>query len=201
MRSPPSVYFCRPYFWSLVDLIILYSQLRPDADFSEELGPPVIRGSWKTEPELSSHKTSTSLPTRQKGSPLRSNVFPTSRSAGTPRSDTDLSSDDYTSSDSEQVGELSLSRGMKRLTNRGSKPTQDHLSSMDNQVRFYGKSSCLKLIKPTRKLRDQHVNRMIGGEECSYLPCDSAGTINTAALRRPEFWTTPPVSLWPYSGP
>lgn len=133
------------------------------------------------------------------GSPsrcLQSNALPLYRSAGTPRSDTDLSSDGYTSSDSEQVGELSLSRGMKRLTIRGLEPTQDHRPIADNQVRFHGKSSCFKLIEPTRKLRDEHVSR-VTGEERSCSSRDSTSPINAAALRRPEFWTTPPVSLVP----
>lgn len=164
---------------------------------------------------MSSHEKSTSpsaSSSRPKGSPSRSlHSIPLSsskaairstcisshslRSAGTPRSDTDLSSDDFTSSDSEEVGELSLSRGIKRLTIRGLEPTQDHLPLGDNQIRFHGKSSYFKLIEPTRKLRDQHVNRVIGGEEHSRSTRDSTSPINAAALRRPEFWTTPPVSL------
>lgn len=84
---------------------------------------------------------------------------------------------------------------MKRLTMRGLEPTQDHRSLADNQVRFHGKSSCFKLIEPTRKLRDEHVNRVTGGEERNRSTRDSTSPINAAALRRPEFWTTPPVSL------
>lgn len=87
---------------------------------------------------------------------------------------------------------------MKRLTIRGLEPTQDHHPLADNQVRFHGKSSCFKLIEATRKLRDEHVNRVTGGEERSRSIRDSTSPINAAALRRPEFWTTPPVSLGTY---
>ncbi|KAI9569698.1 fungal-specific transcription factor domain-containing protein [Boletus coccyginus] len=163
-----------PFAWSkqhAFSLIVAYSQLRPEADFSGELGPSVFRDAWKT----------------PSGS-LQSNALPPSR-------DTDLSSDGYTSSDSEEVGELSLSRGMKRLTIRGLEPTQDHRSSADNQVRFHGKSSCFKLIEPTRKLRDEHVNRVTTGDKRSCSSRDSTSPINAAALRRPEFWTTPPWEL------
>lgn len=84
---------------------------------------------------------------------------------------------------------------MKRLTIRGLEPAQDRRPFTDNQVRFHGKSSCFKLIEPTRKLRDEHVNRVTGGDERSPSSRDSISPINAAALRRPEFWTTPSVSL------
>ena len=120
------------------------------------------------------------------------------RSAGTPRTDSDLSSDAYTSSESEEIGELSLSRGMKRLTIRGLEPTQEHGSLRDSQVRFHGKSSCFKLIEPTRKLREEHMNRVIQG---AYSPDgesrsspESTRSVSSPPIRRPEFWTTPPVS-------
>ncbi|KAF8134641.1 fungal-specific transcription factor domain-containing protein [Boletus edulis] len=199
-RGPP-----KAYITSLEDRLekmqALLKRLRPEADFSEELGPLVIRDSWKTDPEpprvsppLEKSTSPSASSVRHKGSPSgrsRSNALPSSRSTRTLRSDTDLSSDGYTSSDSEEVGELSLSRGMKRLTIRGLEPTQDHRPITDNQVRFHGKSSCFKLIEPTRKLRDEHVNRLTGGEERSCSSRDST-PIDAAALRRPEFWTTPP---------
>ncbi|KAG9316662.1 fungal-specific transcription factor domain-containing protein [Chiua virens] len=182
----------------------LLKRLRPEADFSEELGPPVVRDSWKTDPEPLPHNSpqekSASPPAssfRSKTSPsrsLQSNVPPSASATWrTSRSDSDLSSD--TSSESEEVGELSLSRGMKRLTVRGLEPTQDQCSLRDNQVRFHGKSSFFKLIEPTRKLRDEHVNSFTGGEERSRSSRDSTSPINAAALRRPQFWATPSWEL------
>ncbi|KAH0827908.1 hypothetical protein J3R83DRAFT_3537 [Lanmaoa asiatica] len=194
-RGPP-----KAYITSLEDRLekmeTLLKRLRPEADFSEELGPPVIRDSWKTDPEPSCRMSPHEKSTSPSASCSRLNGSPSSwRSAGTPRSDTDLSSDDYTSSESEEVGELSLSRGMKRLTIRGLEPTEDHRSLADNQVRFHGKSSSFKLIEPIRKLRDEHVSRITGVEEHSRSSRDSASPITAAALRRPEFWTTPPWEL------
>jgi hypothetical protein len=122
------------------------------------------------------------------------------RSAGTPRTDTDLSSDAYTSSESEEVGELSLSRGMKRLTIRGLEP--EHGLSTDGQVRFHGKSSCFKLIEPTRKLREEHMNRVIQGAHSpdgeSRSSPESTSSVSFTPIRRSEFWTTPPVSVYSY---
>ena len=178
-------------------LTVTFTQLRPEADFFNELGPPVIRDSWKTDTE---HPLRTS-PHEKSTSPSASSFRHKSlRTAGTPQSDTDSSSAGYTSSDSEEVGELSLSRGMKRLTIRGLEPTQDHHPFTDNQVRFHGKSSIFKLIEPTRKLRDEHVHRVAGGEQ-SRSTRDSTSPINAAALRRPAFWRTPQVSLGTCFGP
>ncbi|KAG6333681.1 hypothetical protein ID866_5411 [Astraeus odoratus] len=190
-------------------------QLRPEEDFSEELGPPVVRDSWKSDPapvrRPSPHEQSTSppaIPSTLKDSPsapLRPGPAPSvshtvlssstanihsRRSGGTPRTDTDLSSDGG-SSDSEEVGELSLSRGMKRLTIRGLEPAQENSYLADSQVRFHGKSSWFKLIEPTRKLRDEHVYRVTGGAESSVFPPDNNNPVNAAATRRPQFWTTP----------
>ncbi|KAF8844397.1 hypothetical protein BDN67DRAFT_1008235 [Paxillus ammoniavirescens] len=219
-RGPP-----KAYITGLEDRLekmeALLKRLRPESDFSEELGPIVVRDSWKTDPEpprrLSPHETSSSpsVPSlRLKGSPsgsLRCSALPpvgvsnainssgassrSLRSAGTPRTDTDVSSDGYTSSDSEEIGELSLSRGMKRLTIRGLEPAQDNLSLPDSQVRFHGKSSCFKLIETTRKLRDEHIHRVTGADERNQSSRDNATPVNTAALRRPEFWTTPSWEL------
>ncbi|KIK97752.1 hypothetical protein PAXRUDRAFT_135686 [Paxillus rubicundulus Ve08.2h10] len=216
-RGPP-----KAYITGLEDRLekmeALLKRLRPESDFSEELGPRVVRDSWKTDPEplrrLSPRETSSSpsVPSfRLKNSPsgsLRCSALPpvgvsntinpssgitsrSRRSAGTPRTDTDLSSDGYTSSDNEEIGELSLSRGMKRLTIRGLEPAQDNSSLPDSQVRFHGKSSCFKLIETTRKLRNDHIHRVTGGDERSRSSCDNASPVNIAALRRPEFWTTP----------
>ncbi|KAF9227310.1 hypothetical protein BS17DRAFT_775262 [Gyrodon lividus] len=220
-RGPP-----KAYITGLEDRLekmeALLKRLRPESDFSQELGPPVIRDSWKTDSDPPRHPSpdeKSSSPSihssRLKGSPsgsLRCSALPpvgisntinpsscvssrSRRSAGTPRTDTDLSSDGYTSSDSEEVGELSLSRGMKRLTIRGLEPTQDNSYLPDSQVRFHGKSSCFKLIEPTRKLRDEHMHRVTGGDERNRSSRDSTSPVNAAALRRPEFWTTPPWEL------
>ncbi|KAH7914147.1 fungal-specific transcription factor domain-containing protein [Hygrophoropsis aurantiaca] len=197
-------------------------QLRPEADFSNELGPPVIRDSWKTESEPPRHpsphekSSSPSAPSKMKGSPasLRSNALPqvavssaiipssriSSRSRGTPRSDSD-SSDYFSSSESEEVGELSLSRGMKRLTIRGLEPTAENNTIIDSQVRFHGKSSCFKLIEPTRKLREEHMvnlgmypSDLDSGTGNSHYQ-QSASPVDFAPTRRPEFWATPSWEL------
>lgn len=169
------------------------------------LGPPIVRGSWKDDSESgrrpSPDEKSSSpsdLPHNRKYSPSSSGLHSTSSNPHkrrSPLTDTDQSSEGYTSSESEEVGELSLSRGMKRLTIRGLEPAQEASYLADSQVRFHGKSSWFKLIEPTRKLRDEHVSRVIGGG--STLTQDSTNPVSAAATRRPEFWTTLPVSYRP----
>lgn len=220
-RGPP-----KAYITGLEDRLermeALLKRLRPEADFSEELGSPVVRDSWKHDAEpqyrLSPDEKSSSPVARLRshGSPVGSSLPPVGkllpsssvsvrsrRSAGTPRTDTDLSSDAYTSSESEEVGELSLSRGMKRLTIRGLEPALEHGSLVDSQVRFHGKSSCFKLIEPTRKLREEHINRVFqesgstdaeSGSGSRSSP-ESASSVCFTPIRRPEFWTTPSWEL------
>ncbi|KAG2146394.1 fungal-specific transcription factor domain-containing protein [Suillus bovinus] len=213
-RGPP-----KAYITGLEDRLermeALLKRLRPEADFSEDLGPPVVRDSWKQDEEPQyrySPDEKSSSPVghlRSRGSPSVPPVgkfLPSSsvsvksrRSVGTSRTDTDLSSDGCTSSESEEIGELSLSRGMKRLTIRGLEPAQDHGSLVDNQVRFHGKSSCFKLIEPTRKLREKHINRIFqesgstdaeSGSGSRSSP-ESTSSASSTPMRRPEFWTTP----------
>ncbi|OAX39998.1 hypothetical protein K503DRAFT_715433 [Rhizopogon vinicolor AM-OR11-026] len=217
-RGPP-----KAYITGLEDRLermeALLRRLRPEVDFSEELGLPVVRDSWKNGADSQRHPSpqEKSLSPVAHGSPSASSrglhpvgvsntILPSSRvsirsrrSAGTPRTDTDLSSEAYTSSESEEIGELSLSRGMKRLTIRGLEPAQQHGLLTDSQVRFHGKSSCFKLIEPTRKLREEHMNRVIQG---AYSPDgesrsspESTSSVSFTPIRRPEFWTTPPWEL------
>ncbi|KAG1816057.1 fungal-specific transcription factor domain-containing protein [Suillus subaureus] len=198
-RGPP-----KAYITGLEDRLermeALLKRLRPEADFLEELGSPVVRDSWKHDAEpqyrLSPDEKSTSpvAHLRPRGSPSVGTSRPpvgkflpsssvsvrSRRSAGTPRTDTDLSSDACTSSESEE-------------------PAQEHGPLVDNQVRFHGKSSCFKLIEPTRKLRDEHINRISqdsgltdaeSGSVSRSSP-ESASSASFAPIRRPEFWTTP----------
>ncbi|KIM69740.1 hypothetical protein SCLCIDRAFT_19528 [Scleroderma citrinum Foug A] len=210
-RGPP-----KAYVTSLEDRLermeALLKRLRPEENFSDELGPTIVRDSWKNDPDavlphdksLSSPSTLPSnLATPSSGSlkagplPLLFNTLSPSRvrtnvrhSAGA--TDTDLSSEGGSSSESEEVGELSLSRGMKRLTVCGLVPAQERPYVADSQVRFHGKSSWFKLIEPIRKLREEHAYSVTSGPDSSMFSQDN---INPAATRRPEFWTTPDWEL------
>ncbi|EGO25312.1 hypothetical protein SERLADRAFT_437067 [Serpula lacrymans var. lacrymans S7.9] len=200
--------------------------LRPETDFSSELGPPVVRDSWKTEQEaarrLSPHEKSSSPsapPQRLKDTPPASSpsrvpqplgistpIVPSShisnysrRSAGTPRTDTDASSDYCSSSDSDELGELSISRGMKRLTLRGLEPASEGAMLADSQNRFHGKSSSFKLIGPARKLREEHMNMVTNTTPYGTGFAQNSNSAQQAVPRpnerRSEFWSTPSWEL------
>ncbi|KAI6040273.1 fungal-specific transcription factor domain-containing protein [Pisolithus marmoratus] len=195
-RGPP-----KAYVTSMEDRLekmeALLKRLRPEEDFSKELGPPVIRDSWKNDQDLvhypSPHQKSSSPsvpPSNVRASPgsLQPGSLPQISNTLIPSS-----SRANTSSESEEVGELSLSRGTKRLTIRGLEPAQEKSSLADSQVRFHGKSSWFKLIEQTRKLKDEHAYRVTGGAENATIHQENSSPLNVAATRRPEFWTTP---LW-----
>ncbi|KAL4073873.1 fungal-specific transcription factor domain-containing protein [Scleroderma citrinum] len=201
-RGPP-----KAYVTSMEDRLekmeALLKRLRPEEDFSEELGPPIIRDSWKNDLEPcrqslsppstlpSNLKTSSSGSLRPGSLPLLSDAFSSSLHAA----DTDLSSEGDTFSESEEVGELSLSRGMKRLTERGLVPAQEIPYAADSQVRFHGKSSWFKLIEPIRKLREEHVYSVTSGPDSNGFSQNNINQVNAAATRRREFWTTPAWEL------
>ncbi|KAI0819989.1 fungal-specific transcription factor domain-containing protein [Trametes gibbosa] len=242
-RGPPKAYVV-----GLEDRVekmeALLKRLRPEADLAAELGPPIIRDSWKTDSAhlLSpSDKARSDSPQASEGSsppnstwvsasltvPLlnrasRSTTFSaTGMDDSRPRpiagrkasrsgksrqasgqepssnSDDPSSSSLSDSSDTDEAGELSIVRGMKRLTLRGLEPTEaspDRYGN-DNQWRFHGKSSSFKLISTTRDLRQRHIveNGNSSDARQSYSPDNiqlpSSSTIST---KRAEFWSVTP---------
>ncbi|EPQ57248.1 hypothetical protein GLOTRDRAFT_38048, partial [Gloeophyllum trabeum ATCC 11539] len=125
-------------------------QLRPGADFSEFLGPPVIRDSWKNEPpgrKSDSPHVSTSTqsprirPAGQPGPPpvrRRASYSVTSHSAisRVPQdsvSDAESIFSDSTTSDSECYGELDYGKEVKRLIVRDQGPVEAVRSPVSNE--------------------------------------------------------------------
>ncbi|PIL36105.1 transcription factor [Ganoderma sinense ZZ0214-1] len=210
-----------------------FLQLRPECDFSAELGPPIIRDSWKNAdpapPASSSDKalsdspkvitSSPSISRKQSlaslAAPQPNRACPTShtgkvsgtakpsKAAGKRRQpsgyDSPSNSDDASSSslsDSSEVdelGELSIVRGMKRLTLRGLEPAEGSPERYlnDNQLRFHGKSSSFKLISHTRELMQRHIVETSSDGRQSNSPADIQLPSSTSN-KRPEFWTLPP---------
>ena len=217
-------------------------QLRPELDFSAELGPPVIRDSWKnTEslpPASSSDKARSDSPKVMDFSPSlsrkqslaslaapppnRACPMPTGKKGGGTtksrttsgkqavkigkrrqpsgnesfsNSDADESASSLSdSSDTDDLGELSIVRGMKRLTLRGLEPAEGSPERYltDNQLRFHGKSSSFKLISTTREFIHRHIVETSSDGRQSNSPADVQMT-SQASSKRPEFWTLPPV--------
>ncbi|KAI0329728.1 hypothetical protein GY45DRAFT_1324710 [Cubamyces sp. BRFM 1775] len=243
-RGPPKAYVV-----GLEDRVermeALLKRLRPELDFSSELGPPIIRDSWKNDPapapcsDKARSNSPQAVPTSPSGSKAQSPVSltapPPSRAAcpttapgkdgegsqsrpiagrkpsaskgkklrksSAPEpassSDHDASCSSLSdSSDTDEAGELSIVRGLKRLTLRGLEPTEASVEAYgnDNQWRFHGKSSSFKLISTTRDLIQKRIvenvsNSSDGRQSNSPASIQLPSSPNT---KRPQFWTMPP---------
>ncbi|KAI0047765.1 hypothetical protein FA95DRAFT_1492043 [Auriscalpium vulgare] len=215
-RGPPKAYVS-----GLEDRLekmeLLLKRLRPDADFSAELGPPVVRDSWKNDesgaylraPSAAPHmerKSSASSFTSRIPYPTLPSVTPIPRDRISSRaslsqefaSDAEQDnwpSDDYLSSDEEEP----LATTMKRLTLLEMDPQIKANRMLDNSVRFHGSSSSFKLVTVTRELKMKHLLEMIGVEDDSIMqdvappvPNVSEGPdVPDVDNRREEYWTAP----------
>ncbi|KAI1784087.1 fungal-specific transcription factor domain-containing protein [Ganoderma leucocontextum] len=230
-RGPPKAYVV-----GLEDRVeklqAILKRLRPECDFAAELGPPIIRDSWKNAdpapPASSSDKArsdspkvinSPSISRKQSlaslAAPQPNRACPTShtgKSRGTAKTskggkhgrmssgyDSPSNSDDPSSSslsdssDTDDLGELSVVRGLKRLTLRGLEPTEGSPERYlnDNQFRFHGKSSSFKLISHTRELMQRHIVETSSDGRQSNSPAD-VQLPSPTSNKRPEFWTLLP---------
>jgi hypothetical protein len=184
--------------------------LRPEEDFTEQLGPPVVRDSWKHEfsysvpkqtkhsvavrpiPQESTHRQRLVSPQLKAHKSFHGNGSFWSRDRS-PADEDPLSSDDFVSSSEEEYAETSLVHGVKRLTLHGLAPVANVIDSptdagheeRDTQMRFHGKSSSFYLIGPTREFRKRHMDALHG---------ISMSLAENPPLRRPIFWTSMPVS-------
>ncbi|KAI0267136.1 fungal-specific transcription factor domain-containing protein [Gloeopeniophorella convolvens] len=170
-RGPP-----KAYVTSLEDRVermeALLKRLRPEIDFSAELGPPVARGSWKNEPA----SPATPLPIEEKTAANRSlarypslpslrSLAPSRKPSSTSLSaisdrEHDTASDDLTS-DEEGPGEELLQK-MKRLTLLDKKPQDKANRLLDAALRYHGSSTTFKLVSATRELRSQYLLESMG---------------------------------------
>ncbi|KAL6302103.1 hypothetical protein BKA93DRAFT_737616 [Sparassis latifolia] len=227
-RGPP-----KAYITSLEDRVekmeALLKRLRPEADFSAELGLPVVRDSWKTDsfllplaavvpcpscpPNVAScchgsrarttGKATSSPPALNfKGAHPIHDPQEAGGSAGTPSSGGYDTSSSYYSSDNEEFSE-NLIKGMAHLTLRGLRPAQDTSKDVpDSQRRFHGKSNTFLLVKPTRAFKQQHMDELTGaGNQEQHNPTSDDDDPGKAAHKRPFFWNTLPWEIqWEGAG-
>ncbi|KAK1218475.1 hypothetical protein PQX77_018801 [Marasmius sp. AFHP31] len=199
-RGPPKAYITALED-RLESLEGLLKRLRPDQDFSEELGPSIVKDSWKAEDTTANRSTSgthiiptPTLPTASPTTrPQLSEAFRTMRTPNESNdsdSDSDSASNQFYSSDSDGLVD-NYTTGMERLTLRG----PDTLAEEDeNHARFHGKSSSMNLIDATRKFKQLHIQQTMDGE----VGMPSTNTIsaqptsyNLSFTRRPEYWRFP----------
>ncbi|OBZ67272.1 putative transcriptional regulatory protein C3C7.04 [Grifola frondosa] len=222
-RGPPKAYVV-----ALEDRMermeALLKRLRPESDFSTEIGPPSTSPSHADmAPSLTRNQSLVSLAVpppngarprattttaaqkgnrtvrRQKSGRLNQTRNHSDTTSGSSSEHDSSSSSLSGSSDNEDFGELSLVRGMKRLTVRGLEPTECDAGRdqpADNQWRFHGKSSSFKLIHTARELMQLHMDALTNssGHDHSISPPTGESDLSTT-YRRPEFWKLPPWEI------
>ncbi|KAA1473897.1 hypothetical protein DENSPDRAFT_931268 [Dentipellis sp. KUC8613] len=199
-RGPP-----KAYVTSLEDRVeraeALLKRLRPEADFSAELGPPIVRDSWKTDAPPNDARTNsnpaprlppsipvTSLPTNATRLIPRQPSFARIPGEGLFDIDREHVSDEQVSED-EDVFEIHLSKSMKRLRLHELEPDEKGDRSLDAQVRFHGSSSPFRLAAATRQLK---LNRM------NELKSEGASPVDEARDQRPGHQVAESSSLREY---
>ncbi|KAJ3772120.1 fungal-specific transcription factor domain-containing protein [Lentinula raphanica] len=197
----------------------LLQRIRPGQDFSAELGPPVIRDSWRDpdpssvppHSQMRSHDASSSFNRpydldQSSSVPMSSHLklshwSPSGSSAPSRQdhfrrdsvtNDPDSSSSQSDSSDMDELVD-DFEKGMQRLTLRRSQ-----LKGEGPYDRFHGQSSYIKLVDATRKLRQAHIMAQKDVFSNSSGSTDSTTSPSPEipnALRRLKFWRAPKWEL------
>ncbi|KAJ7703127.1 fungal-specific transcription factor domain-containing protein [Mycena rosella] len=188
-RGPPKAYVTGLED-RLEQLEQLLKQVRPDVDYTAELGPPIPRGAWKDDAAPVASTSRLEAPESPPNPSLRlSTHLALNSRPRRDRADSDSSSDGFSTSDSEQLVE-GLAGGLRRLTLRRTKSRTADAEDRDIiNTRFHGKSSVVTLIDATRRYKELHVSDSAGnGSEhaSASLPPPVPGV--HAPFKRPEFW-------------
>ncbi|KAH9052246.1 fungal-specific transcription factor domain-containing protein [Lactarius vividus] len=194
-RGPP-----KAYVTSLENRVermeALLKRLRPDLDFSAELGPPVVRGSWKNESSTSASgsiggkkTTSQPLPPLSTLTPLVLSRKPSPTSLSAVSDD-----DDEALSDVDDLRDR-LVQSMKRLSLLDKKPQEKASRLLDGAFRFHGRSTTYNLVSATRELRTRYLLESMGVDVGSIASELEKGNDHRNALkdglRRQEYWHAP----------
>lgn len=187
-------------------LTIGFLKLRPEADFTDVLGPPLVRGSWRNdqiEPHQKEREGSVASSSKSSVSPRSSSFAPTTpamlRPRDAPESGEVSSEDCSTSSDEETTGDDKPRRRRRaRLCSISANLRSDENSFdvyYDDSVRFHGKSSFMPLLQATRHVR-RASTKSIKSDNPPNAPnqSDHQGSGEFPEHRRKMFWTLPPVS-------
>jgi hypothetical protein len=181
-------------------LIFLISQLRPEADFSDELGPPVIRDSWKGSEDQQSSITSrngSALPRFEPFTTLHPYPVDTAspfsqyrvppplirkhsrRKPSRPREE-DVQASSESESDSSTSSKDTECERLQALIQYAATSSDSPTTSA--AIRYHGRSSQTSLIKMTRQLKQLRLQELTSSNESS-----------REHHLRPEFWSSLPV--------
>lgn len=163
-------------------------QLRPEVDFTQHLGPPIVRDSWKFD-GLSS--TSAPRPLGKKSSnPARLN--PLDHSLKVRRKSSDAEPVDLVSTDDEDPPFECAKRKLNLHTPGYSDDEIDKEegdTGVDPGTRLYGKSADIHLVGPTVFWKYQHIKEVAPPDsQPEALPSDPG---MFPKIRRPIYWGPP----------
>ncbi|KAJ3517259.1 hypothetical protein NLJ89_g629 [Agrocybe chaxingu] len=203
----------------MVALEALLQQVSPGADFSDELGPPVILGSWRDEPSppsalppnpaVSLPSTLISFNSEQNYRPIPTLVTPSSRTSHLfrphPRSKrhppnfhayrdanpiSDDESDDDSASSSQTEEEVVVTSSLAGRTNIALVASENDDTANDNNIRFHGRSTTAGLVEATRIFKHMHIKETMSQMKRDASPTSPDNEI-VAQTRRPQFWAKP----------
>ncbi|KAF8482796.1 fungal-specific transcription factor domain-containing protein [Russula ochroleuca] len=204
-RGPP-----KAYITSLENRMekmeALLKRLRPETDFSTELGPPILRGSWKNEPV-----NPTSTPAGGETSPRTLHQFhrlstlaPLALSRKTSSTSLSAMSDHEGNIPSDDPDDPTdqLIRKTQRLTLLDKKTKDKANRKLDSAIRFHGKSTNFNLVMATRDMRTRYLMESMGAAvdtitneaECSQANPNQY-TLDMKGRSRQEYWRSPDWEL------
>jgi len=171
------------------------TQLRPEVDFTEHLGPPIIRDSWKLDAQQST-PASRSL---DKGSRNSTSLNPLDYTLKGRRNSVDAESGILVPSDEEEP----IFECTKRKLNSGppgfsgGEPDKDDVNAVvDPGTRLYGKSADHHLVIHTVFWKSLHIKEVTPPDPQQETQPSDPG--NFPKVRRPIYWGPPfPVSYRP----
>jgi len=176
----------------------LITQLRPEVDLTQHLGPPIIRDSWKSDAQLS---TSAPRPF-SKGNRNPPSLNPLDHSLTAQRKSSDAESVDLVPSDNEEplfdCEKRSLNPDTPSFldaeTDKGTGDAGD--TTVDPGTRLYGKSSDMHLVGPAVYWKCLHIKEVTPPDPQPETQPPDQGMF--PKVRRPIYWGPPfPVSHHP----
>jgi hypothetical protein len=184
------------------------SQLRPETDFSVELGPPIKRDSWKDEPVSSVSASASGKNAATRSLPPLNPFSMLPPLAGTRKTSlTSLAAvsdeDDDSASSDEDDPRNQIIQSMGRLTLFDKEPQVKASRLLDAAYRFHGRSTNFELILATREMRTKYLLETMGVDVDTVAievgRHRESGNEHVRAfeegLRRREYWHSPDVSI------
>ena len=167
------------------------TQLRPEVDFTQHLGPPIVRDSWKsdTEPSPSAPK-----PVVKKGNHHPTSLNPLDHSLKAQRKS---QPEDLLSSDDEAPPFECAKRKLNTPEHSDDEIDKDDGEiGLDQGTRLYGKSADIHLVGPTVFWKYLHIKEVTPPDPQPEAYPPDPGTF--PKVRRPMYWGPPfPVNNHP----